>query len=238
VPIQVTVPLATLQGLAEAPGELAGWGLLDADACRELAADGAWRRWVTDPISGALLDVGAREYVPSAALARFVRGRDRTCRWPACNMPAMRCDLDHRVPFDHEAAERGEAQPGPTVRANLSPLCRRHHRIKTLGLWQLTGDAAEVSRWTSPCGLGYERHPEPLLVPDLVIDDLDPAVASKVFGAQRTRAKPATDRQSMADQKPAADEYSMVAHGPVEAATKVERRDHRERQHELAAGPR
>jgi hypothetical protein len=81
-------------------------------------------------------------------------------------MPAMRCDLDHRVPFDHEAAKEGRPQPGPTVRSNLGPLCRRHHRIKTLGLWTLTGDAAEVSRWTSPCGLSYEQHPEPLLVPD------------------------------------------------------------------------
>lgn len=61
-------------------------------------------------------------YVPSAALAAFVRARDLTCRWPGCDHPAMRCDLDHTVPF---------ADGGKTHAANLKCYCRTHHLVKT-----------------------------------------------------------------------------------------------------------
>jgi hypothetical protein len=39
--VTVTVPLETLQGLSEAPGEVGGFGLLDADDARDLAAAAA-----------------------------------------------------------------------------------------------------------------------------------------------------------------------------------------------------
>jgi hypothetical protein len=76
----VTVSAATLLHLAEEPGELTGWGVIDADTARALAADGEWRRWLLDEGSGWLLDVGSRTYRPTVAMDRFVRGRDRTCR--------------------------------------------------------------------------------------------------------------------------------------------------------------
>jgi hypothetical protein len=38
-------------------------------------------------------------YVPSKALAEFVRCRDLTCRWPGCDKPAWQCDLDHTIPY-------------------------------------------------------------------------------------------------------------------------------------------
>ncbi len=36
-------------------------------------------------------------YVPSKALADFVRCRDLTCRWPGCDRPASECDIDHTI---------------------------------------------------------------------------------------------------------------------------------------------
>jgi hypothetical protein len=63
-------------------------------------------------------------YVPSAALAQFVRCRDLTCRWPGCDQPAMHCDLDHTIPY---------AQGGPTHAANLKCYCRTHHLVKSSG---------------------------------------------------------------------------------------------------------
>ncbi len=115
-------------GLADNPGELSGYGPIPAAAARTLAADGEWRRLVTDPTTGALLDYGRRSSTPSAALREFLLARDGTCRFPGCPVPAVRCDLDHEVPFD---------AGGPTDRANLGALCRRHHRLKTLTGWQL-----------------------------------------------------------------------------------------------------
>ena len=38
-------------------------------------------------------------YTPSRSLADFVRCRDLTCRFPGCDKPAMRCDLDHTIPY-------------------------------------------------------------------------------------------------------------------------------------------
>jgi hypothetical protein len=203
----VTVPLGTVLGLESTPGEVTGWGLLDAEACRELAADGAWRRWLTDPATGELLDVGAREYVPSAALARFVRGRDRSCRWPGCAMPAVRCDLDHREPFDHAAAPEGRDQPGPTVRDNLDPLCRRHHRIKTATAWVSTRQAAGPSVWTSPCGRHYTQPNEPVV--DATLDVEAPAQLEEA-DLRRSPQPKARQKVEVKERVPA-----MSAAGPV-----------------------
>ncbi|HEY3259488.1 MAG TPA: DUF222 domain-containing protein, partial [Pseudonocardiaceae bacterium] len=60
----------------------AGYGPIPADMTRELAADATWRRLLTDPTSGTLLDVGRTTYKPPTALADFVRARDVTCRFP------------------------------------------------------------------------------------------------------------------------------------------------------------
>ncbi len=52
----VTVAATTLLGLDEEPGELAGYGPIPASMARRLAEDGTWRRILTDPVSGTLLD--------------------------------------------------------------------------------------------------------------------------------------------------------------------------------------
>ncbi|MPV38456.1 DUF222 domain-containing protein, partial [Georgenia subflava] len=75
--------------------ELVGYGPVTADVARAIAAGGTWRRIVTDPLSGAVLDVGRRRYRPPADLAVYVRERDKTCIRPGCSTPATRCQLDH-----------------------------------------------------------------------------------------------------------------------------------------------
>ncbi|WP_239374834.1 MULTISPECIES: hypothetical protein [unclassified Frankia] len=40
---------------------------------RQVAGDGVWRRLVTDPVDGKLLDYGQTTYRPPADLTRFVR---------------------------------------------------------------------------------------------------------------------------------------------------------------------
>src|SRR5262249_208428 len=72
VQVQVTVALTTLMGLDEQPGELAGYGPIPAPLARELAGDGTWRRLVTDPLSGQLLDYGRTTYRPPAPPTHFL----------------------------------------------------------------------------------------------------------------------------------------------------------------------
>ena len=58
VTVNLTIDLPTLLGLANNPGQLAGYGAIPASVARELAADGKWRRFITDPITGNLIVSG------------------------------------------------------------------------------------------------------------------------------------------------------------------------------------
>ncbi|MGH8961865.1 MAG: DUF222 domain-containing protein [Jatrophihabitantaceae bacterium] len=106
--IQVSVPLSTLLSLDEEPGELDGHGPIRAELARRIAADqhGTWRRLVTDEL-GHLLDYGRTSYRPPTDLREFVTARDRTCRFPTCNRPAVRCELDHAIPWSDGGGTNG-----------------------------------------------------------------------------------------------------------------------------------
>jgi Domain of unknown function (DUF222) len=111
VVIHVIAEPATLDGRASVPAsELGADGLIPADLLQELAAS-AKRVPLIHP-GDASPEPG---YVPSKALAEFVRCRDLTCRWPGCDRPAVHCDLDHTIPY---------AQGGPTHAGNLKCYCR------------------------------------------------------------------------------------------------------------------
>jgi hypothetical protein len=45
---------------------------------------------------------GASGYRPGQTLDRFVRVRDRRCRFPGCRARPTRCDLDHTVPWPRD----------------------------------------------------------------------------------------------------------------------------------------
>ena len=155
---QLVVSLDTLCGLNDQAAELVGFGPIPAALGRQLAAEStSWRRLVTDPVSGHLLDYGTSTYSPPAGLREFVIARDRTCQFPGCHVASWRCDLDHVKPW---------AGPGgQTSSANLIALCRRHHRRKTHHRWRVEivdppsqeSDQPPVVRWTSPRGLVTDR---------------------------------------------------------------------------------
>jgi len=154
VTVNVTIDLPTLLGLAENPGQLAGYGAIPASVARALASDGKWQRFITDPQTGTLLDYGRESYEPPQALVDFLIARDRTCRFPGCRQSAARADLDHA-----QSWESG----GETSAANLGALCRRHHRLKTHGGWKLMSHSDGSCTWTSPHGKIYEVPARPML---------------------------------------------------------------------------
>ena len=173
VAVDVTVPLDRLIGRPPEPGRDRPPGTAPPDdpppgpppiprvsiggrtapvpdaVARALAAGGTWRRLVTDPLSGAVIDVGRTRYRPPAALADLVRARDGACTHPGCAVPARRCDLDHITPW---------SGGGTTGLDNLTALCRTHHRLKHAPGWTLTRTPGGDLTWTTPTGARYRRN--------------------------------------------------------------------------------
>lgn len=153
--LNVIAPAATVTGDGEQPGYLGGVGVIDAEQVRDLAQD-ADRRPVAQP---QVSDSEALRYRPSAALDRYIRCRDMTCRFPGCTVPADRCDVDHTVPFNHGDPGAG----GLTVPWNLACYCRQHHRLKTFhGGPDGWGDEQLLDGtivWTAPTGQVYRSTP-------------------------------------------------------------------------------
>ncbi|MBO3725219.1 HNH endonuclease [Actinomyces bowdenii] len=121
---------------------------IPARVARALAAGGTWRRLVTDPLTGAVLDAGRRRYRPAQDLAERVRLRDRSCTHPGCEVPARRCDLDHITPW---------SAGGTTSMDNLTALCEAHHRLKHTPGWSLSRAPEGALTWRTPTGARYRR---------------------------------------------------------------------------------
>ncbi len=191
--VELVVSLETVRGEDDCPAELSGHGPVPAVVARAWSRRAAPGRWsthppgppddpgrsdagppgdsgppgpdeggrpgdaATPPVSAVACRVaadGGGPYVVPAALARDVRTALPRCTAPGCSVPANRCDLDHAVPWPL----------GPTCACNLHPLCRTHHRMKTLRGWSVrradpSGPLAALV-WTSPLGHRYETAPE------------------------------------------------------------------------------
>ncbi len=108
-------------------------------------------------------------YTPTAAQYRYLRARDRHCRFPGCRRTALACDADHVVPHDHDNPSAG----GPTCVTNLALLCRHHHRLKTHHPgWAFRLDPDGTLHVTTPGGTTLASRPPGI---DHVLDLLDPA---------------------------------------------------------------
>ncbi|HEU0213784.1 MAG TPA: DUF222 domain-containing protein [Jiangellaceae bacterium] len=151
VTVNVTVAYTTLIGADKQPAYLDGYGPICADVARRIAADGVWRRILTDPATGAVLDVGRQRYTPPLDLAEHVIVRDRSCRFATCTRAAEGCDLDHTIPWE---------QGGVTSAGDLGPLHRGHHNDKTHHGWRLEQPEPGRFTWTAPTGHVYQVDPE------------------------------------------------------------------------------
>ena len=154
ITISVAIDLPTLLGLAENPGQLAGYGAIPASVARRLAADGNWQRFVSDPTTGNLLDFGREKYTPPQELVDYLLARDRVCRFPGCRRTGQSSDIDHAQSWE----TGGETNP-----ANLGLLCRRHHRMKTHGGWSLESNPDGSCLWKSPQGKSFFVPSRPFL---------------------------------------------------------------------------
>ncbi|GAA1686049.1 HNH endonuclease signature motif containing protein [Microcella alkalica] len=154
--VHVTVPVLTLLGQSGgAPATLEGYGPIDDDIARRLAATApSFTRILTHPETGVVLSVGRDRYRVPADLQTWLRVRDGTCRFPGCARSAARCDLDHTRDWQHG---------GGTSHDNLAHLCRHHHRLKHQTGWTVAQEPGGVLRWRAPSGRSYSSEPETVL---------------------------------------------------------------------------
>lgn len=155
--VAVTVPaLALLDHLpgGTEPAVVEGVGPIPIERARELAgAAEGWMRVLTHPETGMVLSVGRDRYRPPPGLRRLVKWRADRCMGPGCGIPASRCEIDHRVAWEHGGETRLE---------NLNPFCKGHHIVKHHGGWtvrDVEGSFGAVE-WTSPTGRRYIVEPE------------------------------------------------------------------------------
>ncbi|GAA3988840.1 HNH endonuclease signature motif containing protein [Allokutzneria multivorans] len=152
--VYLTMPITSALGLTKDPGMLGGYGPLPPRIAREIAADGVWKRILTDPVTGMAEEI-SDAYRPSAKQRELINARYPTCTAIGCNQPARRCDLDHCRPFDGTN----------TTIKNLRPKCRHHHRMKTHSNWKCRNLPDGTHEWTTPRGKTYASEPVPIAEP-------------------------------------------------------------------------
>ncbi|MDN6259368.1 MAG: HNH endonuclease [Corynebacterium sp.] len=85
----------------------------------------------------------------------YMEGRDATCRFPYCDVPATLCDNDHIINSPHT----DPTSDGVTHPSNGQKLCRPHHRLKTEGSWRCSSpDGGFTIHWQGPGGVRYTTH--------------------------------------------------------------------------------
>lgn len=160
--IGITVPLSSLMGFSDAPGELADRSAtIPAHIIRTAMADphSLLYRLVTDDIGNLLTVSWLGRFAPTR-LRQVLEFRDGTSVFPTSNVPARLCDHDHTDPW-----------PAETSAANTGPLNRRAHRLKTPGphdngLIGLRQPSPGVFEWTTHTGHTYYTLPNPLPIAD------------------------------------------------------------------------
>jgi hypothetical protein len=139
-------PVASADQRHDMGTAMLGTAVLPTPMLAELLRNGAKLQPLCTPD-----DVPEPRYRPSARLARWVRARDLTCRFPGCTMAAEFCDIDHVIPYPI----------GATHPSNLACLCRKHHHLKTfwVGDWTVVLLADGTAIWTAPTGRTYTTYP-------------------------------------------------------------------------------
>lgn len=234
--INVTIPMMTLLGLSNAPGEVEGTPIPAAMA-RCLAGDNPiWYRILTDPTTGAFLPLRADRYSPDHPTLEHLRLRNPTCALPGCVRPTSTCsEADHIIEFDHEHPEQG----GPTSIENLHLLCWRHHQMKTMGLLDPVREDLDPppspdgaspitppgrTRWEVPsAGIEFSAEDERDLFTPIIVDEL--------LGAWNGFRK---YRELLKKRRDAAEAAAKKA---VEAARAAAEREELERQAEAKGDP-
>ncbi|HEY7325177.1 MAG TPA: DUF222 domain-containing protein [Streptosporangiaceae bacterium] len=125
-------------------------GLTVADALRLLSGPAGLAAFLRGQLAGPAgsvslpLDVGTATDTIPVQIRRAVTRRDRGCRFPGCDRPAVRCHVHHLRP---------RAEGGGTSVTNCCLLCAFHHLVAVHRWgWQLVLNPDGTTTATSPDG--------------------------------------------------------------------------------------
>lgn len=154
--VTVPVPVLSLLGRSAEPAVVEGYGPIDIDTARELAAGAPGPvRILTYPETGAVLSLGRDRCAISPDLRAWLRMRDETCRAPGCGADARCCDLDHTKDWQYHGLSNHD---------NLAHLCpknhdQKHHDQKHHTGWTVEHIGEGDLEWVSPTGRRYVTEP-------------------------------------------------------------------------------
>jgi hypothetical protein len=97
--------------------ELANGTVITPGSLRPLLTDADIERIVFDTPS-RIIDIGAQRRLFTGALRHAILIRDRECYHPSCDVPADKCQVDHKIPY---------AAGGPTTLENGRAACIFHN---------------------------------------------------------------------------------------------------------------
>ena len=160
VMLHLYMKASTLAGLDHQPATLLGYGPMGADQARRLAENAALTRILIDPFSGEIKAVDLASYRVPKVLRMAVQARDRSCVFPACDVPAFDTQVDHIDPHPFARRLKKALATGRTTFSNLQSLCLRHHYLKTHGGWMIQSTSGARLEWISPTGHSYRRNAE------------------------------------------------------------------------------
>lgn len=190
------LPATTALTIGDDGAELSGYGPLPGPVAREIMTgrSSVWRKVLTDPGTGAPMDLGATRRRPTQAIRDFVAVRDTECTMPGCHRPAQRCDFDHRIEWQHRP---------DTSSDNGAPKCEYHHYLKSQPDWHIDVDPnTGTATITTPSGRSYEHHPRPLRP-----TDADPTATNGTApGTATPRSNTASGEPTTTDVAPTGDD--------------------------------
>jgi len=184
--VTLTIPWATWQGSSGTPGEAGGFGLLDPETARDLAAaaarhpDTRWCYTALHPDGTAAAHACAPGPHPEGppdprtlTFSTVIRGPCDHAQSQAGYRPSRK--LRHLVTARNATCTApGCGQPaarcdldhttpwhhgGLTCPCNIAPLCRHHHRCKQAKGWWLEQSEPGVLRWRTPAGRTHTTTP-------------------------------------------------------------------------------
>lgn len=166
--VGLTIPaLELLTNPERGIASLEGYGPIPLGAALKLAAKApALKAILTDPWTGAILDLGRKRYKPSKALRDFLRVRDEHCRFPGCRRAPMVSEIDHI-----EAWAKG----GTTSEQNVEYLCKRHQVYKHVLGWEAVYLGNGCIQWRTPHGVTQLELPDGLVYPHALNPVPEPA---------------------------------------------------------------